>query len=454
MPSPEKKMSLAFGRPAPFIRWSMMNRAAILNTTHFANKGSMGRIEGMIYCLDRIMPETEITIFHRYFQHGNDAIAKQLMEIHPNLVIKDHPWFNECNSSIMTVSNSIIRLGLIYCLHLFRLRSSSSTDLDNYDVVLDLNFIEPDKLTDKYDISSAVGNFLALLNVWYATLFKPPVMICSATIGPYHNEILRKFASIILNRADVITLRERYSQIYLTNIGVKKPYIELTADLAFLMASPKSDELNSILEQTGITSINRPLIGITPAAMFNSSLTESIYIKLISELSNFLISNYNATLIYIANTYQDISLAEKISQSIENSKRVRIIPFTLSASETKGIIGKCDIFICSRFHALVASGSLGIPSIGLVSYSPNKFHGIIGKIMDSEEYLLDIGPDFQYDNFISILKQKVDYLHLNHEIISHGLSERAEKVKEQVMINGFLIKRLITSLKGSSLKGE
>lgn len=422
-----------------------MNQVAILNTTHFANKGSMGRIEGMIRCLDRTMPGTEITIFHRYFKQDNDTISKKLMETYPNLIIKEHPWFKEESSNIMTAATSLIRFGSLTFSHILNLRSNPIKELKNYDVVLDLNFIEPDKLTDKYDLVSAVGNFFALLNVWYATRSKIPVMICSATVGPYYNRFLRDFARHILNKTNIITLREEYSQIYLSNIGVNRSHIELSADLAFLMEPPNTDKLKDILKNLDISYSNRPLIGITPAAMANSSLPEAEYIELISELSEYLIENFNATLIYIANTYQDVAIAQKICQSIKNAEQAKILPFALSASETKGVIGICDLFICSRFHALVASTSLGVPSIGLVSYSHNKFHGIIGKMMDQEDYLLDIGPGFQYDNFMITLKQKACYLLNNSKSVSQKLCEQGEKVKSRTLLNGLLIKNLISS---------
>lgn len=428
-----------------------MNRIAMLDTTHFTNKGSMGRIEGMIRCLDKTLPGTEITIFHRYFRQDNGSISKQLMETYPNLIIKDHPWFREETSYIATATTSLIRFGFLVFLHILNPRLSYSKDLEKYDIVLDLDLIEPDKLTDKYDLMSSVGNFFALLDVLYATLSKTPVMICSATIGPYHSRILRKFARIILNKTDIITVREELSKIYLSDIGVNRSHIELSADLAFLMEQTKTDKLKNILDDIGEASNNRSMIGITPAAMFNFHLTESQYVKLISELSDFLIDNFNAFIIYIANTHQDVSVAQKICQSIRNSERTKILPFALSASETKGVIAICDLFICSRFHALVASTSLGVPSIGLVSYSPNKFHGIIGKMMDLEDYLLDIGPGFQYDDFMSTLKQKASYLLSNRELASKRLHEQGEKVRRQALLNGTLIKKLIaiTRLKSS-----
>ena len=44
-----------------------MIKVAILDTNSSDNKGSMGRLEGMIKCLDETIPDSQITVLHRYF---------------------------------------------------------------------------------------------------------------------------------------------------------------------------------------------------------------------------------------------------------------------------------------------------------------------------------------------------------------------------------------------------
>ena len=44
-----------------------MVKIGILDTNSSANKGSIGRLEGMIKCLKDTIPDCQITILHRYF---------------------------------------------------------------------------------------------------------------------------------------------------------------------------------------------------------------------------------------------------------------------------------------------------------------------------------------------------------------------------------------------------
>lgn len=420
-----------------------MTKLVIVNTTHFANKGSMGRIKGMICCLEQTIPQAQITILHRYYKKDKDILVKQLIEEHPNLEVKEHPWFREYNSNIVTAMSSLVR----FCLsatwrNIFRkLCLPLEDELQRCDVIVDLNLIEP---SEGVYFTMTMGNFFALFNTWYATMTGKKVMVCSATIGPYQGRFLRRFAKYVLNKVDIITLREEYSQNYLSTLGVTKPRIYLSADLAFLLKPADTDRLLAILESENITTEDKPIIGIAPTAVMHPLFKQQQYIQLMAKLSDYLIDNLNATIIYITHTYQDEPIIESIFQQVKNKDKVRILP-SLSASEIKGVIGSCDIFICSRFHALVASTSLGVPSLGIVAYSRNKFHGIIGKMMGMEDYLLDVDDEFEYDAFLAELKSKVDDLLMNKDLIAKELKEQAKKVREQTLLNGKLIKELMES---------
>ncbi len=415
-----------------------MYKIAILNTTHFENKGSMGRLEGLISCLEQTILGCEITILHRYFKQDEQNLSKQLVAKYNSLEIIEHPWYRESNSSIMTATISLIR-----CFFLKFRKASLKHQLQQYDAIVDLNLIEPDKFTDKVSLTSLVGNLLTLLNISSVNITDKPVIVCSATVGPYENKLLRNVARRVLNEVDLITLREHYSQDYLSHSGIDKPQIVLTADLAFLLESPDMSEIPAILDKIEVSSADRPLVGIAPTAMMYPSLPREEYIKFMVDISEYLINNKDATIIYIAHTYQDRDITEAVYKEINNKEKAKILPFALSAEETKGVIGSCDLFICSRFHALVASTSLGIPTIGIVAYSRNKFHGIIGNMMGQEEYLIDIDNNFEYNAYLTKLKDKINEILKNQSSVSDELKERYKFARKQTLLNGELIKEMI-----------
>ncbi len=424
----------------------MVLKVAILDTNAMENKGSYGRLVGLLRALDISLPPHEVTVYHRYYDVTEKERIEDLKKYHPAVEIKRHPWYNEKGSLIATTlaytaSFSVCVLKQVYG----KISRKKTTLFSDFDIIIDLNLIEPDRFNDnkRVDPVNVFGQLFALLSIWNASLSDNEVVVCSATIGPYKNPVLRFLARRILNNVSLISLREEFSRDYLESIGVKRPEIQVTADLAFLMESDNDVDCTRVSEVLNVDADGNVIVGICPAAMMNSMLPEDEYIRLISEVSGFLIEDIGATVIYIANTFQDIDLVDKIYQAVGNPEKTRRVPFNASATETKSIIELCDLFICSRFHALVASTSLGIPSIGLVSYSYNKFHGIIGKMMGQEEYLLDIDQTFEYDAFFNELRLKSEKILRDKESVRANLLMNCASTKEQALVNGYLIRDLI-----------
>jgi len=418
-----------------------MIKIIISNITNLNNKGSMARVQGLINCINIIMPQSNIILLHRYYDKDKDSNVKELKNKYHNLTIKRHPWLNEKNNSAFTIFYSLTKLFInvvwIILLNLLRIKRN---DLYKSNIIIDLNVIEP---TENVYFTMTIGAYLTLLNIWYSTLFRKPVMICSATIGPYKDKLLQHFAKYIFNKVNIITLREELSKSYLEFLKVSKPMIYSSADLAYLMEAENSQIITVIFQQINLDEQDRPIIGITPTAMTNPSLSTNEYIQVILDVSDYLINNFDATIIYITNTYQDIVITEKLYKKINRNDKVKVLPSFYTASEIKGVIGKCDIFISSRLHALIASTSLTIPSIGLVSYSKGKFHGIVGDMMGLNNYLLDIDENFEYNKFIELLKLKIVDLWHNRNYISDNLKTNEKSVKEKVLLNGYLIKQLV-----------
>jgi polysaccharide pyruvyl transferase WcaK-like protein len=420
-----------------------MYKLAIMDTNALANKGSYARLVGILVALKETLPENEVTVFHRYYDLATQENIEELKKKHPNVRIKRHPWYNEKRSMVSTTLAYMFWFPVQAIKQVVTHKGRSL--FGEYDVIIDLNLIEPEQFNDKKtDIIDFFGQLFALLSIWNCSLNENKVMVCSATIGPYNNPVLVSLAKSVLNKVSLITLREAFSGEYIKSIGIEKPKICITADLAFLMELQDNIDYEDILESLNIIKDTNFIIGICPAAMMSLKMSEDEYIQLFSELSDFIIRETDATILYIANTFQDISLVEKIFDSVNNPLKTRIVPFNASASDIKSVIGICNLFICSRFHALVGATSIGIPSIGLVSYSPNKFHGIIGKMMGQDQFLLDIHQAFEYNELLKELEEKTKYLIENEKSVRSALLENVIFVKDQALLNGRLVNDLIS----------
>jgi polysaccharide pyruvyl transferase WcaK-like protein len=430
-----------------------MANVLFLNLTRFDNLGSMGRIEGMIRFLKQTSSNPQIKIAHRYYAQDKDSLVKQLVDKYPDVEVVEHPWFNQNNKTLVSLAASLVGSLIIFSYLVIATKVLQRTPrrvqavFDDCDVIIDLNLIEPDRFTKRFDLGASLGNLFALMNIWLAEDRGIPVFVCSSTVGPYSSQILRKIARLVLNKVDMISTRERFSFDYLHNIGVQTPQIFVTADLAFLLQAEDHEHSKKLLKDMAIELSDKPMIGIAPTAMKSPYVDQTTYVHMIAQLSDYCTQRFNASLVFIAHTYQDVFITQKIYEAVKDKTNIAVLPFGLSASQTKGVISECDMFICSRFHALVASTSSTVPSLALVAYSRQKFYGILGDLIDEANCIVDVGADFEYDRFFTDLKRRVEHLWVNRNELAKRLNDRIGTFKDNALRNGALLNTLLSSKK-------
>ena len=344
---------------------------------------------------------------------------------------------------------SLFRCAIWAMLHNFGLnvnRSLCGKKLQEYydaDIVLNTG---GDVLTEDYGFP-----FSHFVNLLFAILLDKPVVICAESLGPYKKNLSKLIAKFIFNRTKLITLREERSLRHLQEIGVNKPPIYVTADVAFTLEPASDQRIKEILIKEGIDEY-RPLIGISVSRIIsnygfpelkNRKDKYNEYVKLTSKVIDYLVDILNATIVFVPHVIGpgdngDRIVADDICKLIKNKDKIVSIKEEYTPEELKGIIGQCDLFIGARMHATIASTSMLVPTVA-IAYS-DKTHGIIGKMLGYEPYVLD-AKDLSYDKLIS----KINDAWENREEIKKDLNVKIKTIKERALLNGKLVKEVVDS---------
>jgi len=92
------------------------------------------------------------------------------------------------------------------------------------------------------------------------------------------------------------------------------------------------------------------------------------YETTIAELADYIVEKYGMKPLFIAMHYpEDLAIIQNITSKMKNKSFV--ITNKPTVSEMLGIIGKTQMLIGMRLHALIFAASLGIPVVGMV-YEP------------------------------------------------------------------------------------
>jgi colanic acid/amylovoran biosynthesis protein len=438
-----------------------MPKILIYNPMEFRNMGTVAALMGLIKCLVKYMPDVKITALG--LQPAKDRNFEKL-----GIELRQYPWLRPGKTKLLVMANAAI-LAFYHCSRcfLYHLARAFNRKIDNpyrqYDVVIHNN---ADTLSDRAhgSVSTLIGLLLALLG---RVLYGKPMATVATDIGPFTSRLTRFLARFVLNRFDVLALREEKSYDYCRRLGLNKPKMYLVADPAFLLEPVSREKARHILQNEGIDRGVKPLIGFSPSwfqmkryALFETAEAEekrTKYIELMANMIDYIVDKLDAAICFIPHVTGSAQWGEyrqndrrvccQIYESMRNKRAARILRGDYLPDELKGVIGSCDTFIGCRMHSVIAAVSLGVPAITIAC--GDKFYGIIGKSMGQEAYIVDIrNPDFA--SVLAELKSKLDSLWANRHRVSQELKERAKTAEEQALFYGEFIKDLVASSKKAS----
>ena len=305
-------------------------------------------------------------------------------------------------------------------------------ELKDVDMVLDIWGIA---FSDMLEERKILGKIREGIHFIIGKLLKKCVIKYTTDIGPLYSIWSVSIVKFFLNIVDIIFARSKETARLLKEINVKKPIV-IAPDAAFIADSIKVNKYAFF----GNRKIHRKKIaGISVSHTITKfEKSKGFYIKLITEVIEYLIKEKDMIVILIPNEVyngeDDSHIAEVIYNNVRYKDHIIVLRKKYTAKELKGIIGLCDILIASRYHSIIAALSQGIPTLAIGWH--HKYYGV----MD----LVGLG-DFVYDisklNLNDILK-KIDYMTENYLAIKEKILNKLDKIVKEVFYTGDLIKKV------------
>jgi polysaccharide pyruvyl transferase CsaB len=219
--------------------------------------------------------------------------------------------------------------------------------------------------------ATSVRSLLYYLGVvWLALRMKKPVMVYAQGIGPLTRRSSRALTRLVLNRVNLITLRDEESAHELAQLGVTRPRIGVTADPTFTLQPASSERADEILAKAGATS---PCIGIALRqwrGWFEAEENVERMARTLESIGQWV----NGSMVLLPLQFpQDADLAQKMTRHM-NRRGGRpcqpvVVNEPLRPDEMLAIIGKMDVLIAMRLHALIFAAAMNVPMVGIV-YDP------------------------------------------------------------------------------------
>lgn len=301
------------------------------------------------------------------------------------------------------------------------------------DLIIDLS---GDSLSDLHNIA-----LIPLLGDFMAILLKKKIVVFSQSIGPF-NKLTKPLARFCLNNANLITLREKESLRILNELGCDNPNVQIIPDIAFSLQPCSQQRISEILASEGLDPVgSRPFVGLgTSALLSNIHNNEGSYEEMMAVLADYIVEKLNAHLLLIPHVtqpgeYNDKAAALAIHRKAKNKAAISVLNGDYLPAETKGIIGKCELFIGARMHSNIASISMCVPTIA-VGWS-HKYRGIMESV-GQEKYCCDYSTISLDD-----LTSKVNDIWIRREETKNTLCSEVPRLQKSILDGAMLLKKLL-----------
>lgn len=274
--------------------------------------------------------------------------------------------------------------------------------------------------------------YLGLILV--AKIVKVPVMIYAQGIGPVNKQINKKLIKWILNKVDLITVRDNFSKELLENLGVMKPSIYVNSDPVFLLKKKNID--HTIDNYPYIQGLNKscdyPLVGIS-VREYESNGSDSK--RIFAQVADYLIENYKAKIIFLPFKFdEDVHVSEKILSLMKNEAEV--LKIKLEPEELLSVLSRLSLMVGVRLHSIIFSSMANIPFIAL-NYDPKVKYFV--EDLGLSELLLEIDESTSLKN----IQEKIEYVRENNDKIKDILLKKVNNLEKKALVNNELVYKFL-----------
>jgi|GEM_PF-1150180 len=420
------------------------------------NKGEMTILEGMLESF-KVLGETKVSMISDlpYIDRPRCEPEVETIDVRRYLPLTKAVYNHR--QIIKLIDSMPILLQHLWFLGLYKIFGKKALNIMK--APLWRSLLEADVIVLGHDgtfgLGGSLGNPIFLYPVlipWLAGRLNKPVIFYGGSVFKIANLtwFLRSIFKSTLGRFNVIALREEASWNHVQELNIKGNKVLLTADPACLLRPSGSERIAEIKNTEGLENLSGILIGFTFTremalkAFKNPSRKESYerHNRLCAAVIDQLISTLDATIVFVPHcightpSLDDRIICRDILELCQNKNKIRLISAEYTASDLKGLIGDCDLFVGERLHSVINALTMQVPSVVVVPALDQRL-GII-KMIGQEKAIFNI-KDFDevtlFNKINDIWKKRTD--------IRNELTGQATIYQNRARQNGTILQELL-----------
>jgi colanic acid/amylovoran biosynthesis protein len=399
----------------------------IIGSALSGNKGASAMLESSIHTLGQRLPGVKFTLLSMYPRED------RAQNTYPNLdIVAANP---------RQLGVTINTLALLYKIlpplrPLIRSKSKAICALVDSQVLLDqggITFTDGREKFLLYNVASILP----------AIFVKTPVFKCAQAVGPFTNPINRRAAKMFLPKAEVLVTRGSITHSFAEGLGLTNLFAG--ADYAFSLELDGTEEKAASADFDLSFFDKGAVVGLSPSVVLQKKVDErnGDYVgQMVSFIDALTASGKKVLLVaHSARTgtdrthNNDLPLCTEIFAKVADPSKVLFLDRELPSQVLRYLIGRCDFFVASRFHAMVSSLAMSVPTL-VIGWS-HKYKEVL-EMFELDEWAFGhdkLEPEYLVSRFEELVAEK--------KAVAAKLKKHLPEVKKRSLAQADLIADIV-----------
>ncbi|MEV8266686.1 polysaccharide pyruvyl transferase family protein [Microbacterium sp. NPDC076911] len=379
---------------------SSVPRITIIGSALSGNKGAAAMLESAVQTLGERLGEVQFTLLSMYPEEDRAQNPYDNVD-----VVAASP--RQLGVTINTLA--LAYRVLPFMRGLIRRRSAAVSALVESAVLLDQGGITFTDGREKFLLYN-VASILPALNVG------TPVFKCAQAVGPFNNPINRAASRLFLPKMRTIVTRGRITHEFAEGLGLSNLYAGADYAFSLEMSGTERDEIARHFDMSFFDAGD--VVGVCPSVVlqkkvdarggdYSAQMVQFIE-HLQAEGKRVLLLPHSVRTGTDKTHNNDLPLCRDIHARLSQSNNVLFVDRELTSQQLRYLIGECDLFVASRFHAMVSSLAMAVPTL-VIGWS-HKYKEVL-EMFDLEEWAFghdQLNPDYLAERFAQLDASRIE----------------------------------------------
>ncbi len=407
----------------------MTPHVTIIGSALSGNKGAAAMLEAAMHTVDERVPGTRFTLLSMYPE--DDAAHNHRPELD---IVPATPRQLGVTINVL----ALVHRAVPPLRGFLRRRSRAIGALTSSQVLLDQGGITFSDGREKFLLYNVASVLPALL-------VGTPVFKCAQAIGPFESTLNRVVARAVLPRMHTIVTRGSRSHAFAEGLGLRN--LHRGADYAFALelAGDEGEVADQHVDPDFFGS-GATVVGIAPSTVLADKVDGPgrSYVQDMVEFIDRLSAAGHRVLLLPHSVRtgtdkthnNDLPLCREINERIRDRASVRFLEVEVSSQVLRHLIGRCDLFVSSRFHAMVSALAVGVPPL-VVGWS-HKYAEVL-EPFGLEQWAMghdEFDAEHLWNRFTDLLHQRAS---VTEQLARHLPEVRSQALEQADLIAALLV---------------